>query len=220
MPHELAAVLFDMDGTLLDSEKHWERAEQATMAYFGSSWTAADQRNSVGGPLERVVAVMAQRVDEDPSWVMRVLVTEIEHLVATVPAAWMPGAQELVAEVAQALPWAIVSNSWRVIVDLLVARAGLQPTVTVTSTEASSPKPDPAPYLAACRQLQVDPASALVIEDSPTGVAAGLAAGCWVLSISDVTASLPQHDRLLHRDSLDGVSLQQLRQLVKAGHTC
>ncbi len=161
------------------------------MAYFGLNWTTEDQDMSIGGPLERVVAHIAQRTGGEEGHIARILVSEIEHKVATEAAHWMPGARELLAEArAAGVPTAIVSNSWRVLLDLLVLNMDVQPDVTVSSTDVAEPKPDPQPFLTACRLLGADPQDTWVIEDSPTGARAGLAAGCWVLGVGPAVAGL------------------------------
>lgn len=208
-------MLFDLDGTLLDSEHLWDAAQQATMWYFGDEWTQADQAQGIGGPVERVVAYMAARTGAEPSDILRVLVTEIEHRVATQASHWLPGARELVTEVADAgVPMAIVSNSWRVILDLLVRRHDIPADVVVSSTDVSHPKPDPEPYVVACRALGADPGRAVVVEDSPTGVAAGLAAGCTVLAVSAGTAAVADHPRLVRRPDLRDARLADLQALI------
>ena len=177
-------MLFDLDGTLLDSEILWESAQARTMEYFGQTWTAEDQAHSLGGPLERVVAHIASRTGADPGHVARVLVTEIEHKASILPAHWMPGARDLLAQAqAAGVRTAIVSNSWRVLLDLLMANLDIPVDVTVSSTEVQRPKPDPQPYLQACSLLGVEPTQAYVVEDSSTGAAAGLAAGCRVVGV-------------------------------------
>ncbi|MCU0296982.1 MAG: HAD family hydrolase [Candidatus Nanopelagicales bacterium] len=188
----------------------WERAQSATMAYFGLEWTPQDQASSIGGPIEKVVAYIAGRTGGDPGHIARILVGEIEHLVATEPAQWMPGARDLLVAAQEAgVPTAIVSNSWRVLLDLLIRNIDSPVDLTVSSTEVHAPKPDPHPYLLACGQLGVKPQRTWVVEDSPTGVAAGLAAGCHVLAVGPAVAGISD-PRLLHVDSLAQVRLESL----------
>lgn len=203
-------MLFDLDGTLLDSETLWEDAQAATMAYFGQTWTSDDQAHAIGGPIERVVGHMAGRTGGDPDHIVRVLVTEIEHLVATRPAHWLPGARELLVECrAAGIPTAIVSNSWRVLLDLLVANLDVPVDLTVSSTEVERAKPDPTPYLVACRELGAEPRNTVVVEDSPTGVRAGLAAGCRVIGVGPVVRDV-RASGYRHVDSLTAVDLAAL----------
>lgn len=195
---------------MLDSERLWEAAQQRTMAYFGDEWTEQDQAHSIGGPLERVVSHIAARTEADPGHVARVLVGEIEHLVAYRPADWMPGARDLLQEATVAgVPTAIVSNSWRVLLDLLLANIDFPVDLTVSSSEVDRPKPDPQPYLRACELLGADPARSVVVEDSPTGAAAGLAAGCQVVAVGWAVEDL-RDPRLRHVTTLETVTLDSL----------
>lgn len=182
------------------------------MRYFGHRWTAQDQAMSIGGPLERVVTHMAQRTGAEPGHLARILVSEIEHKAATLPAHWMPGARELLTAATDAgIPVAIVSNSWRVLVDLLMVNINAPVDLTISSTEVQKPKPDPQPYLHACAQLTVDPVNAVVVEDSPTGAAAGLACGAAVVGVGPALRELAG-GRYLHVESLAEVNLASLAQ--------
>lgn len=199
-----------MDGTLLDSERLWQIAQQDTMAYFGEEWTAQDQAASIGGPLERVVNHISARTGGEQGHIARILVSEIEHQVATSAAYWMPGAKELLsAAKANGVPTAVVSNSWRVLLDLLLLNMDLHPDVSVSSTEIERPKPDPQPFLVACSMLSARPGSTWVVEDSPTGVRAGLAAGCWVLAVGPAIHGLSD-TRLRTVTTLETVTLESL----------
>lgn len=181
------------------------------MEYFGQTWTAQDQAQSIGGPIERVVSHMANRTGGEEGHLARILVSEIEHTVANSPAHWMPGARELLESASHAgIPTAIVSNSWRVLMDLLLANVDVPVNLTVSSTEVDRPKPDPQPYLIACAQLGVDPSACVVVEDSPTGVAAGLAAGCFVVAVGPAVRELSALPRLLVVGSLADVDLGSL----------
>lgn len=205
------ALLFDLDGTLLDSEILWESAQRRTMARFGQTWTADDQAHSIGGPLERVSEHIAVRTGADAEQIAGIIVDEIEREVAARSAAWMPGAREFISAAHEAgIPTAIVSNSWRVLLDLLVRNIDIPVTVTVSSTEAEEPKPHPAPYLLACRLLDVDPMASVAVEDSPTGVASGLAAGCFVLAVGSAVGHL-RNPNLRHVPSLADVNPFSIR---------
>jgi HAD superfamily hydrolase (TIGR01509 family) len=122
----------------------------------------------------------------------------------------MPGARELMMAAAQAgIPVAVVSNSWRVLLDLLMDNIDVPVDLTVSSTDVERPKPDPEPFLYACRRLAVDPRRCVVIEDSPTGAAAGLAAGCAVVGVGPALRDVVG-ERYRHVESLTEVDLASL----------
>ena len=185
------AVLFDMDGTLIDSEGLWLRAERLVMARLRSDWTEADQRACLGGPLERVARYMAARAgsERDPDDIGAELLDEMESLLRSTPLAWQPGAREFLADVrSQRIPTALVSASWGRLIEAVSEQVDTEAggpafDVVVAGDEVERSKPHPEPYLTAAAALGVAPARCLVLEDSPTGVASGVAAGCRVVAI-------------------------------------
>lgn len=210
----LQAVLWDMDGTLVRTEELWMAAEERTMAAFGSHWDAQDQAVAIGGPLDRVVRYMAARVGQPESVVGEKLVAEIEELMHTEHVPWMPGARQLHDALSEAgVPQALVSNSWRHLMNTALQELGTRFDVTVAGDEVGRPKPAPDPYLKGCELLDADPAFTVVLEDSPTGVTAGVAAGCHVVGIPHVSA-LPTGERVTIVESLTDVTPQSLAKLV------
>jgi HAD superfamily hydrolase (TIGR01509 family) len=188
-PPPLQAVLFDMDGVLADSEPLWFKAESAVMARLGGSWAEGDQRLLVGGSMAVTVAHLLSRgtVAASPAQVEHWLIESMVGLLASDALPVMPGARELVAEVAAAgLPYALVTSSERVIMDAVLAGFGAVFPVTVCASDVARCKPDPEGYLLAAAKLGVDPRRCVVIEDSPNGVAAGEAAGCVVVAVPGI----------------------------------
>lgn len=189
-------------------------AEERTMAAFGSHWDAQDQAVAIGGPLDRVVRYMAVRVQQPEDIVGARLVAEIEHLMHTEDVPWMPGARELHDALSDAgVPQALVSNSWRHLMNTALQELGTRFDASVAGDEVARPKPDPQPYLRGCELLDADPEFTVVLEDSPTGVNAGIAAGCYVVGIPHVSA-LPTGDRVTIVDSLTEVTPDFLEHLV------
>lgn len=212
-----AAVLFDMDGTLVDSESLWLEAETLTMASMGASWTPADQAYSLGGPLERVIAYMVARAGggHDEAEVSATLLGHMQRLMTSSALRWRPGAAALLEGVREAgVPRALVSASFRSLLDAVngavLHEIGADAfDVTVAGDEVSDGKPHPAPYLIAAERLGADPARCVVVEDSPTGVASGLAAGMLVVAVPHLV-DIPAADRLVVIDTLEGVTVADL----------
>ena len=203
-----------MDGTLVRTEELWMAAEERTMAAYGSHWDAQDQAVAIGGPLDRVVRYMAARVDHSEAEVGARLVAEIEELMHAEHVPWMPGARKLHDALADAdVPQALVSNSWRHLMNTALQELGTRFDVSVAGDEVATPKPDPEPYLRACELLNCDPSGTVVLEDSPTGVTAGVAAGCFVVGIPHVSA-LPTGERVTIVESLTQVTPQFLERIV------
>ena len=183
----LAAVLFDMDGLLVDTEHAWAQAEVAVMAWLGHPhWSQAETSQMVGGPLTKVAAYM-KRVSGSDRSARRIeaqLVATMADLLAH-GADHRPGAQALLDDLtANSVPCALVSSSPRSLVDAVLASVGGGHfTTTIAGDEVLRTKPFPDPYLLACDRLGVSAARAVVLEDSPVGVAAAEAAGCMVVAV-------------------------------------
>ena len=171
-----AAVLWDMDGTLVDTEPYWMEAELELVAEFGGHWTDADARSIIGFDLLDGAAVLRDRGGVDlapPVIVERLLDGVIARVRAHVP--WRPGARRLLTDLhAAGVPCALVTMSYRRLVDAIVeALDPIRFDAIVTGDEVTHGKPHPEPYLRAAAALGRDPVECVAIEDSPTGVALG-----------------------------------------------
>jgi HAD superfamily hydrolase (TIGR01509 family) len=215
----LAAVLLDMDGTLVDTEPHWIACEQELVAEHGGSWTDEDAIALVGKPLLVSAGYLAAvgGVDLAPAAIVeRLLDGVVARVRARIP--WMPGAQDLLVALAEAgVPVALVTMSYRRLADAVLDGVpdGTFGAV-VTGDEVRESKPHPEPYLQAAALLGVDPRRCVAVEDSPTGVAAAEAAGCVTVAVDGVVAVPPAPGRISVR-SLRDLTVDGLEQLVRPG---
>ncbi|HET9082640.1 MAG TPA: HAD family phosphatase [Trebonia sp.] len=216
MTDGLAAVLFDMDGLLVDTEPLWFETEIEVMARLGASWTKEDQKQLLGGSMPRTVSYLLGKATRPapPETVERWVIDGMLARAAAGRVVVLPGARELLAEVAGAgLPYALVTSSVRLLAEAVLAGTGLRFPVTVTGDDVPVTKPDPAPYLLAAKLLDVDPAQCVALEDSPNGAASASAAGCRVVAVPSFADIPPAPGRLVVK-SLTGLSLATLRALA------
>ena len=221
----LSAVLFDMDGTLVETEHYWGEALNALARRLGGELSEAGREATVGTSMQTSMRVLDEdlgirRTEEqwiaDGRWVEDTTAGLMEAGVA-----WRPGAAELLMAVREAgLAIALVTTTPRRLADLVLrsvrADLGVDPfDVTVCGDEVPALKPDPAPYRQAMGALRVDPAACVVIEDSRAGAASGLAAGAAVLGVPSLQPLLPAPGLVL-LDSLVGVGLADLRAVHSA----
>ena len=216
----MEAVLWDMDGLLVDTEPLWTVAEVELAATFGGTWDADIKAAIVGTRLDVAVPRVlrhfgvpdtAAQVADTSAW----LLARMVELFATALSP-MPGALGLLAALHdEGVPQALVSSSYRVLVDA-VLDGGVGPfAVTVAGDEVVDGKPHPEPYLTAAAALGADPVRCVVLEDSPSGVASGHAAGCAVVAVPSVAGVLldPAPRRLVV-PSLEQVDVAALRARV------
>ncbi len=229
---QLQAVLFDMDGLLVNTEPFWFEVEHAVMARLGGTWTPQDQQALVGGSLHRSVDYLLSRAaapaggsggssppantasrEEVADW----LIAGMADLLAEREAALMPGAMELLTEVREAgIPRVLVTSSEQVIMDAVLtslARHDIGFTATVCGADVSEPKPDPEPYRLAATLIGADPRYCAALEDSPNGAVSALAAGCITIAVPGVAPVEPRPG-LLIVPSLADVDLALLRDLA------
>lgn len=212
------AVLFDLDGLLVDSEPAWFEVERDVFARLGASrpWTPADQHRLVGGSITTSAQSMLRWAgsglppEQVVDWLVSGMAARLRRGVA-----FKPGARQLVGAVQEAgAATALVSSSHRVLVDAVLSRlpAGSFH-ATVAGDEVEHGKPAPDPYLRALSLLGLPASVAVVLEDSPTGARAGSAAGCVVVVVPDQPV-LPDAHPWVQRDSLLEVTPGLLRGLL------
>ncbi len=215
-PDSPLAVLWDMDGTLVDTEPYWMECEFALAEKYGGQWSQEHALAVVGGDLLDSAAYMRQHmgIDRTPLQIVEELLDGVVLRVEQeVP--WRPGARELLAELReQNVPCAMVTMSWRRFVEpILRALPEGSFDAIVCGDEVGRGKPHPEPYLRAAELLGVAPELTLAIEDSPTGATSAEAAGCLVLTVPH-HVPIPAGRRRVHRDTLVGLSTSDLARLV------
>ena len=185
-PTIIEAVLFDMDGTLVDSDAAVERAWRVWAAEYGAD-PAAVLAVAHGAPAERTVRLIRPDLTaaEVAVAAARQLALQYDDLSDVVPTA---GAHELLA--ALRLPWAIVTSADVRLAKARLGAAGIDPPVLVTVEDVRVGKPDPEGYLRAAGLLGVAPQHCLVVEDAEVGVAAGRAAGAQVAALKGIDGDL------------------------------
>lgn len=186
-PSEIKAVLFDMDGTLVDSDKAVERAWLTWASEFGVEGQTA-YRLAHGAPSQYAVRRLFPAFDEDQveTASARQLELQYDDLDDVVAA---PGALSLLA--ALKLPWAVVTSADARLAKARLGAAGIEPPVLVTTDDIEVGKPDPAGYLLAAQLLNVAPANCLVVEDAEVGLEAARAAGAHTAGLRGLKADLP-----------------------------
>lgn len=212
----LAAVLWDMDGTLVDTEPYWIEAEFELAEAHGATWSRELAMNLVGNDLRTSAAFIADamglRMSHDE--IVEILLDGvIERVQRHVP--WRPGALDLLADLNEhAVPCALVTMSYarfaQPVVDALPPQTF---THVVTGDQVQRGKPDPESYTRAAELLGVEPQRCLAIEDSATGAAAAQQAGCIVLAVPN-HVGVGGHPRRYFRSSLRGLSAESLGRLL------
>ena len=181
-----AAILFDHDGTLVDTEPVWAAAKVALTAEFGGTWTEQDTLDCLGLSMQFTLDRLRERgVNLPDEEINDLLVAKVHDTLAHQPVEFLPGIERFLAEVREAqIPAAVVTNA-TTSVARRTANAAPEGTfsVVIGNDETTHPKPDPQPYLLAAECLGVDPTQCVALEDSPSGVRSATAAGMRVIVV-------------------------------------
>ena len=214
----MKAVLFDMDGTLVDSEKLWDIAMQKLYAKFGAEMTPEVRESTVGGSAESVMKIVYADLglEQDPAdmaatadW-LHVITGELFE--AGLP--WCDGARELLDALHEAaVPMALVTNTRRGLTERALDSIGRHYFIaSVCGDEVANGKPAPDPYRRAAGLLGLDPVQCLAVEDSVTGALSAEDAGCPVLVVPN-DVEVPLTVRRRHVSTLSGVDVAMLREI-------
>ena len=206
-----AAILFDHDGTLVDTEPVWAAAKVALAAEFGGIWTEQDTLDCLGLSMKFTLDRLRERgVDLPDEQINERLVAKVREALAHQQVEFLPGIERFLTQVRDAqIPAAIVTNATTSIAQR-TADAAPEGTfsVIIGNDETTHPKPDPQPYLLAAQRLGVEPSRCVAVEDSPSGVRSATAAGMKVIVVPgelEVPAELGS-TRMLHTElTLDAV---------------
>jgi HAD superfamily hydrolase (TIGR01509 family) len=219
----LSAVLFDMDGTLVETEEHWGQALFALAERLGGRLSAEARQATVGSSMRTSMQILYRDIGVsrteaqllgDARWVEDTTAVLLAEEVT-----WRPGAADLLVSVREAgLATALVTTTPRRLADIVLTAMredlGSDPfDLTLCGDEVPARKPDPAPYLMAMDALGVLPAECVVVEDSQAGIAAGLAAGTAVLGVPTLQL-VPPASGLSLRDGLVGLGAAELADLL------
>ncbi|SDU31024.1 HAD family hydrolase [Gordonia westfalica] len=210
-----AAVLWDMDGTLLDSEPIWEIAMTELAAHHGIAMTPQLRESTLGNSLPDALAKLHDAVgipaeDRDPAADGRRTLDRVTELFQEgLP--WRPGALEALELIAGAgIPMALVTNTVREAADVALGTIGRHRfATTVCGDEVAVGKPAPDPYMRAAELLGLPTADCLAVEDSPTGAEAATAAGCPTLVVESA-APVQRGPLRVFRRSLVGMGLDDV----------
>lgn len=214
---ELAAVLIDMDGTLVDTEPYWMAAEWALVKAHGGEWSDDHAHALVGNALITSAEYLRLHggIDLEPEVIVEQLLDDVVRS-AEAEMPWRPGAQELLAALnAAGVPMALVTMSYDRLAQTMLDQLPADTFATVvTGDQVTDGKPHPEAYLTAAARLAVSPAACVAIEDSPTGLASAEAAGCVVVAVPHRVPVQPGPRRRFV-DSLSDLDVDVLRQMVQ-----
>ncbi|KSZ57395.1 HAD family hydrolase [Rhodococcus pyridinivorans KG-16] len=218
----LRAVLWDMDGTLLESERLWDIGMHELSLHLGGPMSDETRISTIGGPMDlavlRTFAGLGLDPTPDEAAAAAAWLTDYMGRLFADGLTWRPGAQAALRTVREAgLGSVLVTNTERALCEVALETLGRAHfDHSVCGDEVPAGKPDPAPYLRAAELLGLDPAQCLAVEDSPTGAAAADAAGCTVLVVPSLV-DVPGSERRVFRSTLEGLSAEDLHELYGAG---
>jgi len=212
---DLAAVLFDLDGTLVDSERLWSDSMDRVAAQLGGALSPASRDRTVGQSVPLAVGIMLEDIgaSESVESTVELLLTITGEIFAE-ELLWQPGAEELIDAIrAAGLMTALVTNSPRSLVDVALRMLGNHRfDITICGDEVVRVKPDPYPYLRATELLGLTAEAVLAVEDSPSGTQAAVDAQIPVLVVPSLVA-VPEGPGRIFASSLLGATVDELRHI-------
>ncbi|MDP4335180.1 HAD family phosphatase [Curtobacterium sp. A7_M15] len=212
-----AAVLWDMDGTIIDTEPIWQQSQVELTDRYGVVWTHEDGLALVGSGLERSGEILRDKgVDMDVEEIIQWMTEYVMVRLRDGDLPWRPGARELIEGLHdRGIPTALVTMSRRKMA--LVAAEALGDRgfrVVVAGDDVDRPKPFPDAYLSAAAQLGVDPTACVAIEDSATGVASAVASGAVTVAVEHIVPLSDIAGGDVHLTTLADVDVDRLVELT------
>jgi len=206
----IRAVIFDLDGVLIDSEQVWDDVRESLAQERGGRWHPGAQRDMMGMSSPEWSRYMHERIGlaESPEEINRIVVERMLERYAAGPP-WLPGALEAVRRLAAELALGLASSSNRELIDRVLEAGGIADCfrATASSEEVAAGKPAPDVYLEVARRLGVDPAECAAVEDSHNGIRSAKAAGMRCVAIPN--SHFPPGEAVAEADAVVG-SLDEL----------
>jgi len=206
----ITAVVFDLDGLLVDSEQVWDDVRETLARERGGRWHERAQRDMMGMSSPEWSRYMHDVIGlaEPPEEINRLVVERLLDRYAEGPP-WLPGALDCVRRMAAAFVLGLASSSNREVIDRVLEAGGIAPlfAATASSEEVAAGKPAPDVYLEVARRLGVDPAACAAVEDSHNGIRSAKAAGMHCIAIPN--RHFPPGDAVADADVVLG-SLDEL----------
>ncbi|MGI9825124.1 HAD family hydrolase [Agromyces sp. Marseille-Q5079] len=213
-----AAALWDMDGTLVDTEPYWMAAEEELVGSFGGTWTHDDALQLVGSGLWESARIFQEHgVDLDADAIVAWLTERVKQQLNEFGVPWRPGARELLEALREAsVPTALVTMSVRSMADDVIRQIPFHAfDAIVTGDSVTNAKPHPEPYLVAAAELGVDIADCVAFEDSPPGVTSAAASGAITVGIPNIL-SLDDTPATVLWSSLAGRTVADVAELTRS----
>ena len=216
MERRLRGVLWDMDGTLVNTEPRWIEGQKLLASEFDILWKDEDALSTVGRPMPVSAALLRER--GVPLTVEQIIERQLAHVVASLADGipWLPGAYDLLMALRDSgVPCALVTMAYRPVAERVAAGApeGTFAAV-VAGDDVTHGKPHPEPYLTGADRIGLDPVDCVAVEDTLNGTLSAEAAGCAMLTVRGVTPvpAAPGRSRVA---SLTEVSPEMLGRIVR-----
>ena len=216
--HTFQAVLWDMDGTLVDTEPYWLKSEQAFANRHNAKWEIGDAEQFIGFSLYDTADLLRKKFnlqDQTDQQIIDELTNGVvEQIEDELP--FRPGALELLRELREkGIPTALVTMSMSDMANSVVSRIPFKAfDVVLGGDQVQFGKPHPEPYIRAAEKLGVDPSECIALEDSKTGLTSAETAGTLAIGIPHI-AKIPEQTGRILIDSLEGMTVTKLQRIYE-----